>query len=130
MFSEADDRGAPAAGAGVDFCVVVTATFRILYVFVAMDVDSRRLLLNVTRHPTAAWTVQQFREILADPHAYRCVLHDRDRISSPWLDAAITAMGVRVLRAPVRTPVANAYCERRLGNLRRDCLDYLIPFGE
>jgi transposase InsO family protein len=114
-----------------DFCVAVTATFRVLYVFVALEVGSRRLLhVNVTSHPTAAWTVQQFREILAIPHAYRFVLHDRDVIYSPWLDAAITAMGVHVLRTPVQAPQANAYCERLLGSLRRECLDFLIPFGE
>jgi putative transposase len=114
-----------------DFCVVVTATFRVLYVFVALEVGSRRLLhINTTAHPTAVWTVQQFREVLAAPHAYRFVLHDRDSIYSPWLDAAVTAMDVRVLRTPVQAPLANAYCERLLGTLRRECLDFLIPFGE
>ncbi len=114
-----------------DFCVVVTATFRILYVFVALEVGSRRLLhINATAHPTAAWILQQFREILAEPHAYRFVLHDRDSLYSAGLDAAVTAMGVRVLRTPVRAPRANAYCERVLGSLRRECLDFLIPFGE
>jgi len=49
----------------------MTATFRILYVFVAIEVGSRRLLhVNATAHQTAAWTVQQFREILAEPHGY------------------------------------------------------------
>jgi len=114
-----------------DFCVVVTATFRVLYVFVALEVGSRRLLhVNVTSHPTAAWTLQQFREILAAPHTYRFLLHDRDSIFSPWCDAATSALGVRVLRTPVQTPTANAYCERLLGSLRRECLDFLIPFGE
>ncbi len=114
-----------------DFCVVVTATFRVLYVFVAMEVGSRRLLhVNVTADPTAAWTMQQFREILAAPHPYRFVLHDRDSIFSPRLDAALTTMGVRVLRTPVQAPTANAFCERLLGSLRRECLDFLIPFGE
>jgi putative transposase len=114
-----------------DFCVVVTARFRVVYVFVVMEIGSRQLVhVNVTGHPTAAWTLQQFREVLAEPHAYRFVLHDRDRIYSPWLDAAITAMGVRVLRTPVQSPVANAVCERLLGSLRRECLDFLIPLTE
>ena len=64
------------------------------------------------------------------PDAYRFVLHDRDRIYAPWLDAAVTAMGVRILRTPVHGPTANAHCERLLGRLRRECLDYPIPFGE
>ena len=114
-----------------DFCVVVTATFRVLYVFVALEVGSRRLVhINVTSHPTAAWTLQQFREILTIPHPYRFVLHDRDSIYSPGLDAAISAIGVRVLRTPVQAPQANSCCERLLGSLRRECLDYLIPLGE
>jgi len=114
-----------------DFCVVVTATFRLLYVFVAMEIGSRRLLhVNATQNPTAAWSRQQFREILAEPHGYRFVLHDRDSIYAPSLDAAVTAMGVRVLRTPVRSPMANAFCGRLLGTLRRECLDFLIPFGE
>jgi transposase InsO family protein len=114
-----------------DFCVVVTATLRILYVFVALEIGSRRLLhVNATAHPTAAWTLQQFREILAEPHGDGFVLHDRDSIYSPWLEAAVTAMGVQVLRTPVQAPVANSYCERLLGTLRRECLDFLIPFGE
>jgi len=109
----------------------VTATFRILYVFVALEVGSRRLLhVHVTAHPTAAWTLQQFREILAEPHGYRFVLHDRDSVFPPRLDAAISAMGVRVVRTPVQSPMANAFCERLLGRLRRECLDFLIPFGE
>jgi putative transposase len=114
-----------------DFCVVVTASFRLLYVFVMMEIGSRRLLhVNVTSHPTAAWTLQQFREVLAMPHAYRFILHDRDSIYASWLDPAVTAMGVRVVRTPVQAPKANAFCERLLGSLRRECLDFLIPLGE
>jgi len=64
------------------------------------------------------------------PHPYRFVLHDRDNIYSPWFDAAVTAMSVRGPRTPVQAPKANAYCERLLGSLRREFLDYLIPFGE
>ncbi len=114
-----------------DFCVAVSASFRVLYVFVVMEVGSRRLVhVNVTVHPTAAWTLQQFREVLAAPHAYRFVLHDRDSIYSSGLDAAVTALGVRVLRTPIHAPQANAFCDRLLRSLRRECLDYLIPFGE
>ena len=114
-----------------DFCVVVTARFRVLYVFVVMEIGSRRLLhVNVTSHPTAAWTLQQFRKVLAMPHAYRFVLHDRDSIYAPRLDAAVTAMGVHILRTPVQTPQANAICERLLGSLRRECLDFVIPLTE
>lgn len=113
------------------FCVTVTATVRVRSVFVVREVGSRRLLhITATSHPTAAWTLQQCREVRAAPRAYRFVLHDRDTIYSQWLDAAVTALGVRVLRTPVQAPQANAYCERLLGSLRRECLDFLIPLGE
>jgi len=114
-----------------DFFVVVTATFRTLYVFVIMELDSRRILHhNVTAHPTAEWTLQQFRETLADDHPYRFVIHDRDSIFSKELDKGVTDMGVRVLRTPVRAPMANSVCERFGETLRRECLDFLVPLNE
>jgi len=93
-----------------DFFVVVTATFRTLYVFVVMELGTRLILHhNVTAHPTAGWTLQQFREALPGNHPYRCLIHDRDSIYSRELDRAVTAMGVRVLRTPVRAPQAKGY---------------------
>ena len=67
--------------------------------------------------------------ILAD-HGYRFLLHDRDSIFSPALDQRIRHLGLKVLKTPVRTPMANAICERVLGTLRRECLDFVIPFTE
>jgi putative transposase len=114
-----------------DFFGVVTATFRTLYVFVIMELGTRRILhQNVTAHPTAEWALQQFREALPDDHPYRFVIHDRDSIFSKDLDRGVKAMGVRVLRTPVRAPKANAVCERLGGSLRRECLDFLIPVSE
>ena len=114
-----------------DFFTVVTANFRVLYVFVAMEVGSRRLLhANVTAHPTAEWTLQQFRETLPGGHSYRFVLHDHGSMFSADLDASLTGFGVRALKTPVRCPTANAFCERLIGTIRRECLDYLIPLGE
>ena len=114
-----------------DFFVVVTATFRVLYVFVVMEVGTRRIVHhNVTAHPTAEWTLQQFREALPGGHAYRYVIHDRDRIYSDGLDQGVQSMGVRVLRTAVRSPKANGYCERIVRTVRRECLDFLIPLSE
>jgi transposase InsO family protein len=102
-----------------DFCVSVTAKFQILYLFVAMGIGSRRIPhFNVTAHPTAEWTIQQFREILADPHPYRFVVHDRDSIFSSALDGALRDFGVRPIRTAVRAPKANAYCERLIGTMQ------------
>ena len=114
-----------------DFFVSVTASFRVLYVFVAIEVGSRRILhVNMTEHPTAEWTTQQFLEFLAFDHPYRFIIDDRDATFSPGLDAALKGFGVRVLRTPVRAPKANAYCERLVGTIRRECLDFLIPLSE
>jgi len=114
-----------------DFCVVVTATFRLLYVFVVMEHATRRIIYtNVTAHPTASWTLQQLREAIPADHAYRCLLHDRDSIFSQQLDQSIRHLGLRVLKTPARTPQANALCERLIGTLRRECLDFVIPFTE
>ena len=111
-----------------DFCVVVTATFRLLYIFVLMEHATRRILYcNVTTHPTAQWTLQQLREAIPSDHAYRFLIHDRDAIFSQELDQRIRHLGLRILKTPVRSPQANALCERLLGTLRRECLDFLIP---
>ncbi len=111
-----------------DFLVAITAGFRVLYVFVVMEVGSRRILhCNVTAHPTAAWTLQQFREAIPSDHTYRFLIHDRDSIFSAEVDDDLRAFGLKVLRTPVQAPKANAYCERLMGTIRRECLDYVIP---
>jgi len=113
-----------------DFFVVVTATFRVLYLFVVLELGSRRVVhCNVTAHSTAEWTLQQFREALPHDHSYRFVIHDRDSIFSGALDPRVANL-VRALRTPVRAPMAKAVCECFGGSLRRECLDFLIPFHE
>jgi putative transposase len=114
-----------------DFFVSVTVRFHLIYVLVIMEVGTRRLVhFNVTSHPTAAWTVQQFREVMDNEHDYRFVIHDHDTIYSSELDLAVRAMGVRILKTPFRSPQANSYCERLVGTVRRSCLDFLIPINE
>src|SRR5271166_4197409 len=114
-----------------DFFVVASATFRILYVLVVMEHASRRIIhLNVTSQPTAAWTLQQLREAVPSDHTYRFILHDRDAIFSTQLDSSVAHMGLEVIKTPVRSPQANSLCERLIGTLRRECLDWMIPFSE
>jgi putative transposase len=69
------------------------------------------------------------REALPADHRYRFLVHDRDSIFSAQLDCSIQHLGVRVLKTPPQSPQANALCERLLGTLRRECLDYLIPIS-
>jgi hypothetical protein len=72
---------------------------------------------NVTAHPTAEWTLQQFREALPGDHPYRFVIHDRDRIFAAEVDKGLENLGGGVLRTPVRAPKANSVCERLGGSL-------------
>jgi putative transposase len=70
------------------------------------------------------------REALPGDHPFRFLIHDRDSIFSQELDEAVADMGVRVLRTPFRAPQANAVCERLIGTIRRECLDFFIPLGQ
>lgn len=110
-----------------DFLTVVTASFKCLYVFVIIELGTRKLLhIHVTDHPTANWTLQEFREAIASDHLYQYLLHDRDNIFSADLDASIKKFGLRILKTPYRSPMAKSICERVVGSLRRECLDFLI----
>jgi hypothetical protein len=114
-----------------DFFIAVTATFRLLYVFVVIEHRSRRLVhCNVTAHPSAAWTLQQLRETVGYQDRYEFLIHDRDCIFASHLDESIGRLGIRVLKSPPRCPKANAICERVIGTIRRECLDWLIPLSE
>lgn len=114
-----------------DFFVSVTATFRLLYVFVLIEHGSRRRVhRNITQHPSAAWTLQQLREANGCGDAYRYFLHDRDSIFVPNPDESIGRLGLRVLKSPPHSRKANAICERGIGTIRRECLDLRIPVSE
>jgi len=114
-----------------DFFVAVTATFRLLYVFVVIEHGSRRLArVDITAHPSAAWTLQQLREVVGFDDVYRYLIHDRDSIFARRLDESINALGLTVLKSPPRCPKANAICERVIGTIRRECLDWVIPLSE
>jgi hypothetical protein len=114
-----------------DFFVAVTVTCRLLYVFVVIEHGSRRLArVDVTAHPSADWTLQQLREVIGFDDTHRYLIHDRDRIFAKQLDESIKALGVNVLKSPPHCPKANAICERVIGTIRRECLDWLIPLSE
>src|SRR3954452_9618752 len=91
---------------------------------------SRRFIhFNVTEHPTADWTLQQLREALPGDQDYEFLSHDRHKTFSSGLDEDVERCCLQVLRRPVRMPTANAHCERLIGTIRRECLDYVIPFN-
>jgi transposase InsO family protein len=114
-----------------DFFVAVTTTLRMLYVFVVIEHGTRRLAhVNVSAHPSADWTLQQLREVVGDTDDHLYLIHDRDRIFARHLDDSIRALGVEVLRSPLASPKANAICERVIGTIRRECLDWMISMSE
>ena len=114
-----------------DFFVSVTATFRVLYVFVLLEHGSRRIMhVGVTAHPTAEWTLQQLRQAIPTDHHYKFLIHDRGRVYSRELNRSVEHMALRVIKTPYRSPQANSICERAIGTIRRECLDHMIPLTE
>src|SRR5215472_7927723 len=87
-----------------DFFVVVTAPFKLGLRL--RHHGSCKPTFNVTRHPTADWTLQQFRECIVGDEGYRFIIHDRDRIYSGDLDAAVKALGLTILKTPRKAPKA------------------------
>jgi putative transposase len=103
-----------------------------VYVFVVIEHGTRRLAhVNVTANPSAEWTLQQLREVIGDNDGRnKYLIHDRDRIFAKHLDDSIGALGVEILRSPIASPKANSICERVIGTIRRECLDWMIPLSE
>ncbi len=114
-----------------DFALARSLWGGTFYVLVVMEIGSRRILhTNITAHPTAAWVIQQFRDCIPGGDTHRYLIHDRDAIFSREVDAALRSFDIAPLRTPVRSPKANAFCERLIGTMRRECLHWIIPLGE
>jgi transposase InsO family protein len=115
----------------VDFFTVPTVRFQVLYVFLVLAHDRRRILhFGVTAHPTAEWTAQQLREAFPWDTAPRYLLRDRDRIFGDAFSKQAQDMAIQgVLSAP-RSPWQRAYVERMIGTIRRECLDHVMVFNE
>src|SRR4030095_16884323 len=115
----------------VDFFTVPTIKFQILYVFLVLAHDRRRILhFVVTAHPTAEWTAQQLREAFPWDSAPRYPLRDRDRIFGHEFVEQLKAMGIKQVLSAPRSPWQRAYVERVIGTIRRECLDHVIVFHE
>jgi len=115
----------------VDFFVVPTIRFQILYVFLVLAHERRRIVhFAVTAYPTAEWTAQQMREAFPWDSAPRYLLRDRDRIFGQDFVKQVKAMGIKQVLSAPRSPWQRAYVERVIGTIRRECLDHLIVFTE
>jgi transposase InsO family protein len=111
--------------------VVPTATFRVLYVFLVLEHERRRIVhLNVTEGPSALWTGQQLINAFPYDSTPRYLIRDRDKIYGADFVRRVRAMGIVQVLTAARSPWQNAYCERVIGTLRRECLDHVIVLGE
>jgi len=117
--------------ASVDFFVVPTATFKLLFGFVILRHDRRRLShIAVTANPTADWIARQISEAFPWNTAPRYLVRDRDCAYGDVFKRRVRAMGIRDRPVAPRSPWQNGHVERLIGSIRRECLDHLIIFGE
>jgi putative transposase len=99
-----------------------------------ISIGTRRVeYVACTTNPDTAWMIQQARNLLMDlddrgPRP-RCLIHDRDTKFSRAFEAVFHSEGVEIIRTPIQAPNANAYAERWVGSVRRECLDRVLIFG-
>ena len=116
---------------GMDFFVVPTVGFRLLYVWFVIDHGRRRILhFNVTMNPTAQWMIQQLRESFPGDSASRYLIFDNDSIFSGEVSRSIRSLGITPKRTAYRSPWQNGTAERWVGSCKREILDHVIVFNE
>jgi transposase InsO family protein len=114
-----------------DFCLVSTATCRVLFVFILLAHARRRLVhCTVTEHPTAQWTAQHIVEAFPWESAPRSLLRDRDAIDSMAFHHCITHIGIEEVKIASRSPWHNPSCERLIGSIRREVLAQVIVLND
>jgi putative transposase len=114
-----------------DFLQTYDALFRSIFVFVIIELGSRRVVhVNVTRHPTDVWVAQQLRERTPFGEGPRFLIRDNDKKYGGQFEHVADGAGIDIVTTPVDAPRANAFCERFLGSLRRECLDYMLILSE
>ncbi len=111
----------------IDFFTVPTLRFQVLYVFLVLAHDRRRIVhCNVTAHPTAQWTGQQLREAFPFDQLPRYLLRDGDAIFGDAFRDQVRDMGIHEVLSTPRSPWQRAYVERVIGSIRRECLDHVL----
>ncbi len=114
-----------------DFFTVPTANCRVLFVFIMLAHDRRRIVhFNITEHPTAQWTAQQIVEAFPWDTAPRYLLRDRDSIYGELFQQRVKNMDIEEVKIAPSSPWQNPYCERVIGSIRRDTLDHVIILNE
>jgi putative transposase len=117
--------------AAMDFFVVPTITFRLLYVWFVIDHDRRRIIhVNVTHHPTSKWVVQQLRESFPNDLAPNYLVFDNDTIFSREVSASIESFGITPKKTAFRSPWQNGTAERWVGSCKRELIDHLIVLNQ
>jgi transposase InsO family protein len=117
--------------AAMDLFVVPTIGFDLLYAFVIVRLDRRDLVwINVTATPTAEWVARQITEAFPWNEAPRYMIRDRDRIYGSVVTRRLRAMGIRDRPITPASPRQNAFAERLIGSIRRECVDHVIVLGE
>jgi putative transposase len=117
--------------ASIDFFTVPTISFRILYVFLVLSHERRRVIhFNVTSHPTAEWTSQQLLQACPYDSAPQYIIRDRDCIYGDIVQRHLKELGIRQVLIAPRSPWQTPYVERLIGSIRRECLDHIIAINE
>ena len=116
--------------AACDFFTVPTATFRVLYCFVVLSHDRRRVIhFNVTEHPSAQWTAQQVVEAFPYDEVPKYLLRDNDSIYGQVFQQRVRSLSIEEVKTAYRSPWQNPFAERLIGSVRRECLDHVIVLG-
>src|SRR3984893_300803 len=115
----------------IDFFTVPTLRFEVLYVFLVLAHDRRRILhFGVTAHPTAEWTTQQLREAFPWDRAPQYLRRDRDGVFGADFTKQVEDLGIQEMLSAPGSPWQRAYIERVIGSIRRECLDHVIVYNE